>query len=208
MILRVNGAIPMLAGAVTSPEPLAPTVGPVPARISCPITSRPPDYAGRWARAWQCDLERARRLRPPGMRDAVVAHWVLEAPWSSQVVHSYSLMLTHLRFMPDKGPIIRYLDDATHELALIAINPQADRALMLVAPAHPDEVWLQPPVFAAQLVAPSDQAAIQQMLRAVELVGEGRLSPHPTHARAWAEIFGDNMLRHAAAPVKQEDAGG
>lgn len=187
----------VLAGTAAADEPLSPVVGARPCSITRPLFA-PPSTRGRFGRAWRVNLGAARKKLPHGTPpDAVVAHWVVEAPWSSEVVHSYSLILTHLRFTLHHRPVVHYLEGATHELALIAIHPEADRAPMLTEPTDP-RVWLQPPVFAAQIAATSDEIAAARAAHAIDLVCEGRLSPHPTHARSWAQLFGDNMLRHAA----------
>lgn len=175
-------------------EPLSPVVGPRMCRISRPMPVQP-DYRGRYARAWVVDIRTIRSRLPPGAPpDATIAHWVLEAPWSSEVVHSYSLIAVHLRFDLHHAPVARYLEGATHEVALMAIHPMADREAMLRAPTEQDN-WLRPTVFAAQFVASDDEAAGRRLMEAIGLVGDGRLSPHPTHFRAWAALFGDNMLR-------------
>jgi hypothetical protein len=164
-----------------------------------------PQYSGRFARAWLVDLRAARSKMPPGTPpDATVAHWVVEAPWSSQVVHSYSLVLIHLQFNMSGAPVHRYLPDATHEVGLIAIHPMVERDNMLREPTDVN-FWIYPEVFGAQLIEPSDEAAVRRVFRAVELICAGRLSPHPTHVRAWAELFGDNML--ARASPARYDAG-
>lgn len=193
----INGAAIMVMAAEA--EQPSPVVGSRPCRITRPLHVRP-DYVGRFGRAWRVNLVAARKgiMIQPGMTpDALVAHWVLEAPWSSQVVHSYSWLLIHLRFAFDK-PVRKYLPDATHELALLALHPEADRAAMLGAPTDLN-AWLRPPVFAAHIAEKSDEAAVTRAFRAIELVCAGRLSPHPTHIRAWAELFGGNMMMEVAA---------
>lgn len=190
---------PILAGAVAEEErtPIAPIIGARPCRISRPLR-RPPTHAGRWGRAWRVDLDAVRRrmiMAGTIPHDAMVVHWLVEAPWSSLVVHSYSLVCVHLRYQPG-APVERYLEGATHEVVLIAINPSAEREPMLQAPIDP-EVWLSPPIFAAQIIESDDNAAATRISRAVELICDGKLSPHPTHVRSWAVLFGDNMLRHA-----------
>lgn len=177
-----------------------PVVGPARARISRPLLGVAPAVRGSYGRAWLSDLDairRARSLLAP--RDALLAHWVVEAPWSSLVVHSYSLLLMHLRFMFGKRPVIEYLQGATHEVHLLAIHPEADRAAMLCGPID-SQNWLAPPVFAAQIAEPDDAAACARAARAVELVCQGRVSPHPAHVGAWIELFGDNMLHCIGAP--------
>ena len=177
-----------------------PVVGPARARISRPLLDAAPAIVGPFGRAWLCDLDAMRRAQLIGApQDALLAHWIVEAPWSSQVVHSYSLLLMHLRFMIGKGPVVKYLEGATHEIHLHAIHPEADRAGMLRQPIDPQN-WLAPSVFAAQVAESDDAAAHARAARAVELVCQGRVSPHPAHVRVWAELFGDNMLRCITAP--------
>lgn len=197
----VNGYSPELAGAAS--QDVLPIVGARQCRITRPL-SAPAAHRGRYGRAWRVDLAAIRsRLTLFRKPDAMVAHWVVEAPWSSEVVHSYSLVLAHLRFQLGGQPATRYLEGATHELALWAINPQAERADMLARPVEPQRQWLQPAVFAAQLVCPSDEAAEKAVFVGVELICSGRLSPHPAHARSWAQLYGDNMLRAASAPEER-----
>lgn len=134
--------------------------------------------------------------------DATVAHWIIEAPWSHEVVHSYSLVLIHLRYM-NASAVTRYLEGATHELTLYPIHPAAPRVQMLDGPINPT-MWLEPIAFASQIIEPTDEAAAARIKRAAELVCEGRISPHPDHGKAWVELFGDCMLKHAVPPVQEE----
>lgn len=200
-----NGAHIELAAAAAAEEEEAPApiIGARRCRITRPLRMSP-DYSGRWGRAWRVNLEAARRRAGLQSRDAVVVHWVVEAPWSSEVVHSYSLILTHLRHALSFAPVTRYLEGATHEFALIAISPEADRESMLRAPVE-GGVWLMPEVFAAQIIAASDEAGAQRVGHLVELICSGRLSPHPTHFRAWVQLLGDNMLRASRARLQPEE---
>lgn len=207
MIDEINGV--SLAGLAAEGEEPSPIVGSRRCRISRPLTA-PAAHIGRWGKIWLVDLAAARRKLSLGaIPDATVVHAVLEAPWSSEVVHSYSLICTHLRPRPLYlgRPVIKYLEGATHEFSLLAINPDVDRLPMLTAPADPG-VWLSPPVFAAQIVASGDEAAVARVMHAAELVCAGVLSPHPTHVRSWVQLFGDNIMRRAQVPSEQVGEGG
>lgn len=191
---QINGSSPEFAGRAAAEEAPGPIVGARPCRISRPLLV-PAARRGRFGRAWVCDLS-AIRLKMPASSppDAVIAHWLVEAPWSSEVVHSYSLIVVHLRYIFGSTPARLCVAGATHELALWAVNPGVDRAHMLTEPVRRED-WLLPPVFGAQIVVGSDDAAVRRVAHAVDLVLEGRLSPHPAHVRSWAALFGDELLR-------------
>lgn len=206
MVNGHNFPTPTFAAARQQREDLL-VVGVRPCRISRPF-DLPPTMRGPYGRGWKCDLAAARIEASRGaVPDATVAHWVVEAPWSSEVVHSYSLVLVHLRFQLGAGPVTRYMEGATHELTLWAIHPAAPREHLVQRGIDPS-MWLAPPVFGAQVAEPTDAAAEERVRRAVELVCQGRLSPHPAHAGSWAEMFGDNMLRRASssAALLEDDA--
>ena len=206
---RMNGHnIPIIGGAAALGAVPRPVVGQVRARITHPLDHIEPDYRGRAGRAWRARLEliRERRHRATGhaAQDAMVEHWIVEAPWSHQVIHSHSIILLHLRHMINKQPVARYLEGATHEVHLRAIHPAADRGEMLRQPINKGN-WLEPVVFAAQIAEESDAAAAQRVRHAAALVCDGRISPESSHVRTWAELFGDNMLRLAVAPQPEQE---
>lgn len=135
--------------------------------------------------------------------DATVAHWIVEAPWSHQVIHSYSLVLTHLRFTPGTKPPTKFLPGATHEVALWALNPMAPRDLLLRGPID-TTMWLAL-VYAGQIAEPTDSAATARIRRAAELVCQGRVSPYVEHVSSWIELFGDSIMRVARPPKPESD---
>lgn len=179
-------------------QALSPIIGARRCRISRPLKLQP-THVGRYGRGWLVDLAAGRKKQPPGTPiDATVAHWIVEAPWTSEVVHSYSLICVHLRFSLTHAPVVRKLEGATHEVGLWAIRPDVDREPLVLSEMHLGDAWLRPEVFAAQFVARDDGEAAQRMGHTVELICDGRLSPHPTHAATWASIFGGNMMRSGA----------
>ena len=157
-----------------------------------------PTVNGLAGRAWRCDLEALRgRLKVAPEDDGTVVMWVVEAPWAHPLWHSYALVLVHLRPMPDGRPTKIYLDGASHELWLYALNPKCDRgkAVQGQAPLQ----WLTPVNFAAQLIEPSDTAAFARIHRTVEAICAGRLNPDTDARSQWTTLFGDNMMRDADA---------
>jgi len=151
---------------------------------------------GPETRAWQIDLTAARdraRLAP----DAVVAHWLIEAPWAHPVWHSYSIVCVHLRPQPDQ-PLKIYMDGATHEMLVLALSPKGARQRLLEYAAfgcHGAPQYLTPINFAAQFIEITDELASDRVTQAVELVCTGALSPDQDHVSQWVRLFGANMIR-------------
>lgn len=155
----------------------------------------PPTITGTHGRAWKCDHAAfvAKHGVKPGEVDATVVNWLIEAPWAHPFWHSYTLTLVHLRPMPDARPTIFYLDGASHELWLYALDPGKPREPAIRGEAFPS--WLTPSNFAAQIVAPSDEAAAARIEGAVRRICDGTLSPDTDFIRQWMHLFGDNMIK-------------
>jgi|SRR5262245_2161334 len=158
--------------------------------------ARKPDIAGPHGKAWIVDLAvvRAQRKGGPNPNDTGVMQWIIEAPFAHPLWHSYSLMLIHLRPVEgsDQRPTI-YLKGATHELWLVALDPDHERAPIFEGGSvH----GLQPVNFAAQIIADSDAVAVGRIEAAVEMICDGDLSPDTDFRSAWVKLFGSNMLRN------------
>jgi hypothetical protein len=167
------------------------------AEIKDQITT-PPAIEGKHGRAWRCDLAEGRRRKGFAAEDdATLIAWVIEAPWAHPAWHSYELILLHLRPMPDRRQTIFYLDEATHELWLYALNPDKDRNHLIATGIATDE-WLTPGNFAAQIIEVSDDLALARVRQAVALIVAGQLSPDTDYIGQWARLFGDNMMKDRA----------
>lgn len=198
MISRMNGhPLPLEIGTIDpSRAGRVPLLGSARAPIRRPLNV-PPSMVGKMGRAWQCDLDAARcKLVDRARQDATVAHWIVEAPWAHPVWHSYSLVVVHLRDLPGLCPPLLYLDGATHEMHVYAIDPDADRERMLTSPID-FSCWLSPLNFAAQFRAPSDAVAASRVCQTVALICDGRLSPDTDFMRDWVQLYGDNMLKRS-----------
>lgn len=157
--------------------------------------SLPALHEGHVGRFWRGNLAALRKRLPTDRPDGTVAYWIVEAPWAHPVWHSYNVLLVHLR---DIGlPTKFYLDGATHELWLHALNPEQPRDPFVRGRASPMEATLSPKQFAAQFIEPNDQAAAARVTAALEEVCAGRLSPDSDHHHQleWARRFGDNMMK-------------
>lgn len=162
------------------------------APIKHPITA-PPVVQGEHGKAWLCDTAVGRRQKSVAdADDACLAHWIIEAPRAHPVWHSYSLVLIHLRAMPGKRTLI-YLDEATHELWLYALNPDADRNPMLATGIV--DCWMRPGNFASQFIELSDELARDRVRQSVQTICDGKLSPDTDWRQAWIKLYGDNMQK-------------
>lgn len=167
---------------------------PTPVEIKYPV-SMVPVVSGEHGRAWVCNLKAGRRELGIGDDvDATLDHWVVEAPWAHPAWHSYSIVLVHLRPMADGRKTKFYIDDATHEMWVYAIDPQANRN-KLIANGLVKGAWLHPGNFAAQFIEIRDELARERIRKAVQEICDGRLSPDTDYTRMWIERFGDNMMR-------------
>lgn len=144
-------------------------------------------------RAWHLDHRGA--LAQAGIdvdSDASIASWIVQAPWAHPAWHSYWLYVCHLRPMPDDRLTKFYLEGATHELWLYALDPKAPLQQMI------DEAmprFLTPINFAAQLICDDDDAA-KALLRGAALdVLHQRINPDTDAISQWWARFGDNMRR-------------
>jgi hypothetical protein len=160
-----------------------------------------PDIVGPHGKAWRCDL--AELLRTQNVKaddNAGLVQWIAEAPWAHPIWHSYMLTLMHLRPMPDNRPTQFYLEGATHEMWLYALDPEGKREpVILGAPLGRDTCQpLTPMNFAAQFIAEDDEAAAIRIHDAVRRICEGKLSPDTDFIRHWMHLFGDNMIKDKA----------
>jgi hypothetical protein len=184
-------------------EALAGVGGSPPAKITDPVTA-PPVVSGPHGRAWLCDLAATRKvlnIKPES--DGTLANWVVEAPWAHPCWHSYALILVHLRPLLDRRETLLYLDGATHELWLYAVDPGKDRNKLLIGKER--NMYLQPLNFAAQFIETSDDLALARVRVAVQEICNGDLCPDTDFIRDWARRFGDNMLkdRHNPRPPRR-----
>ena len=157
-----------------------------------------PTLSGSASRAWRCDLDalRKRHNRAPE-DDGTVAMWVIEAPWAHPIWHSYHMALIHLRPMPDGRRTRIYLEGATHEIWLHALDPEGKRQPLIEGFMWGPETCqpLTPKNFAAQFTEPGDEAATARCEKAIQRICDGALSPDTDYIRHWMHLFGSNMLK-------------
>lgn len=152
-----------------------------------------PTIDGPRARAWRLDAEVLRKVA--GGNHSIIAGWLVEAPWAHPLWHSYLVSMIHLRAAPGLLPSVIYLDGATHELAVSALDPSVPRTLLLTGG---QATLLHPANFAAQMAKDTDDLADAITYSAVSLICMGLLSPDTDFQKDWIKLYGDNMVRRPA----------
>lgn len=164
--------------------------------IKDPI-EKTPDVLGPHGRAWMCDTAEARRIKKVNPEDdATLAIWLIEAQWAHPIWHSFVLFLVHLRPMPDGQKTKFYVEDATHEFWLYALDPGKSRHPFLQTAIDP--AVLLPINFAAQFHELSDDLAMERIKGTVQMICDGKLSPDTDHTGAgglWTKLFNSRMIK-------------
>lgn len=155
---------------------------------------RNPDYFGRAGKAWRIDVPafyKSINIAPD--KHAVVACWVLHAPASHPLWPWCRMILLDLvKPMPHLPPPDIYVEGATHEMVLEALNPDIYPPTVDGIPADS----LVPANFAAQFTCSGDTAAIIKIeQQAVLPIVHGVLNPDTDGMREWMSAFGDQMIR-------------
>ena len=143
-------------------------------------------------RAWRIDIDKVVKHIGSADSHAMIAWWIIEAPWAHPIWHSYSMTLAHLRRFA-----VIHVPGATHEMLLCALDPKGDRAKLLeLGYGHKESCLpLLPANFGAQLVEATDDEAIQKCEDAVKDVCDGKLNPDTDFIKQWIARFGGGMVR-------------
>jgi len=145
-------------------------------------------------RAWQIDHSAVLKKHGVAVEDdAVICRWLVEASWAHPYWHSYEIICVHLRPMPDNQPTKIYLEGATHEIWVYALDPAIHRQALLDGDVLCS--WLEPKNFAAQFIEPSDIKAIERVEQTVRGIVNGNINPDTDARSQWYGLYGDNMLK-------------
>lgn len=163
-----------------------------------PVTTAPTMNLAH-GKAWRIDLPAVRvRLKVNPEQDAAIDAWLIEAPWAHPAWHSYLVIVIHLRPMPGTEPPILYNPHATHELIVMALDPNGDRDHLLEHSLSDHCRTLEPPNYIGQIVEITDDLARDRVRRAVEMICQGDLSPDTDYRAQWVAMFGDHAMRERA----------
>lgn len=155
----------------------------------------PPTLSDVHGKAWRIDLDVVRTQQGLTLEDdCALDCWIVEAPWAHLLWHSYAIILVHLRLTPDNRPTEFYLDGATHEMWVEALDPRHPREPAIKG--DPKSIArLTPLNFAAQFIEISDELARERIERDVKDIIAGKLSPDTDHMLAWIARYNDRMLK-------------
>ena len=138
---------------------------------------RKPDKHGIHGRAW--------RLTPKGPWGASVDTWLLHAPGSHPFWPWHAIYVVHLRPAEGVPPPKLSRPDASHEIGVLAIDPER------CPKPDPEEIerdgtkYLMPPDVVQQVTGLDDDQARQLAERLAECVAVGRLVPDSDHRSSW-----------------------
>lgn len=159
------------------------------ATIIDPITVEP-DIEGSFARAWKTRLPPLDVRRTINPDDSTVSQWLIECPRAHPLWHSYGICFIHLRALPGRPLPKINAKDATHEVMLLAMDPDKPRA-QIIEPGYPIH-YLTPFNFAGQFQAPSDGAVERLAEFTVREITTGALNPDTDYRSQWRQRFGDS----------------
>jgi hypothetical protein len=150
-----------------------------------------PTKESQYGRSWAVDIAAVAEASKLGS-GATIGCWIVEARWAHPLWHSYYFTLIHLRPVSDCPDPVVALPGATHEFGVFAMNPEIDREPQL---RDRRAALLHPVNFAAQLIEPSDDAAIARIEDAIDRVIRGLLNPDTDALQSWIALFGDSLIR-------------
>lgn len=189
------GNMRALAGGFAPPQALI--KDPIPA---APVASGP---AGK---AWLVNLPTL--IQTSGIareNDASLDIWVIEVPGAHPAWHSYLLALYHLRPVATPQATLFYLEDATHEITLFALDPDCDRRAIIDGTIKLGKTIMTPANYAGQFHAIGDETARQRILETVQDICDGKLSPDTDYVSMWQSRFGDHMFKDRTPRIKPKE---
>lgn len=152
------------------------------------LSEATPFYVGPCGNAYVLNLNAA------DMRsDEVASAWayaiIVNCPISHPWWPTCTLSIYSLGDVPGLPPAKIYLPGATHEIMLLALNPEkevhVDRPVSMLYPAN----------FAAQMICRDDDEALEVIEKTARDCCDGILNPDTDGRQRWIARFGDNMIR-------------
>lgn len=131
-------------------------------------------------------------------RPATLDCWIITADCWHPAWSQYMLGLVHLADTPGAPPAKKRAPDATHELLVVALNPE--HGPYDAATARSDQLHHLTPVNIAEQFTATDEQALRITRLCARAVVDGRLTPEtgdaPTQIRAWWHARIRDTLEH------------
>ena len=160
------------------------------APIEDQIDELPPVMQGKGGRAWQIDLDALRKRIGEDKPDATIGEWLIECPSAHPLWHSYVIALISMRPVVGLDTPIFFLDGATHEILLVALDPTKPRLPIILGEVSFLASSLEPLNFAAQFIEIDDALAIDRIRKTVADICAGGLNPDTDNRSSWEMRFG------------------
>jgi hypothetical protein len=139
-----------------------------------------PVFAGPAGRAWDVPL--------PDDPGAQVCQWLLDAPYAHPFWRWHVIAVVHLRPVAGEQEAHVQFPGASHELLLLALDPQMDDR---IEPGRYDTQnhWLQPPDVVVQFIVADDDQAREVAKFAADAVTRGLVVPDSDFASHWEKAI-------------------
>lgn len=166
---------------------------------------REPTRRGPFGEAWEVALQPVGR-RGKSDFDGTLAYWIIRAPQSHPLWWWYSMTIIHLRPIAGVKPAHIEIPGATHELALIALNPEQPVPNLeeMEAGNFSSLKHLSPPNLIQQFQVPNDAYAWYLGETAVKAIVDGIISPDTDFRSQWEQAIPETAkhLREGVHGVK------
>ena len=116
-----------------------------------------------------------------------VQRWIIKAPWMHMCWEYHYVGLIHLRDVEGHEPANIQFQGATHELIVLAMNPDAE-------PSFSEPQFLTPISIAQQFVAENDAEALEKIEFLLNPIAEGRLSVDSDFRSTWQHMLLDHDI--------------
>lgn len=142
---------------------------------------------------------------------ATVQHWLITAPHFHPAWSQYSMAVVRLEDLPGFPPAVKQTEDMTHELTVVALNPEHGMQTRSTMGRYADESspffkqlpFLLPVNIAAQVQATDKQAAdlLPFIAKAVVV---GGVTPETSDAPEIVRLYWQDMLDQGIAHMRGE----
>jgi hypothetical protein len=154
-------------------------------------TTREPDHATPITRRWAAPFDRDKA-------PATVAVWLIDAPWAHPLWDYHAVFIVHLRGDVDGKPAALQFPGATHEFAVVALDPGYQPN-----PDQPEDWrWLNPLSICQQFIAESDAVAVQKIEQLLLRVDRASLTVDSDGRSAWRRLLLEQRQEEEPCPVQ------